>query len=329
MHLLRVASEGMLDSENTSGPQATTIVKAPGPKIKNEPAILITEPSADYELLDSGNGEKLERYGSVRLRRPDPQALWPKSEAALWKGAHATFVRDGRDGRWKFAQPVPETWNIQLAELSFHIRPTAFKHTGIFPEQLPNWNWTRAIIRERKAAAESRSEPPSILNLFGYTGGATLACAQAGAKVCHVDASKASVGWAKENARLSRLAEAPIRWICDDAKAFVKRELRRGSRYDAIIMDPPAFGRGPDGDVWQIENDFLPLMADCLALLSDRPLFFIVNGYASGYSQLAYRYNLEVLLKRHGGNLESGELTLREQASKRLLPCGIFARWVR
>lgn len=321
----------MSDPASTSGSQSTSTpeAKAPDRKIKNELTLLITEPSADYELLDSGNGEKLERYGSVCLRRPDPQALWPKSDTALWKTAHATFVREGRDGRWKFARPVPETWNIQLAELAFHIRPTAFKHTGIFPEQLPNWNWTRAVIRQQLAANGSKSEPPSVLNLFGYTGGATLACAQAGAKVCHVDASKASVGWAKENARLSKLADAPIRWICDDAKGFVKRELRRGNRYDAIIMDPPAFGRGPEGDVWQIEDDFLPLIADCHALLSDSPLFCIVNGYASGYSQLAYRYNLEPLLERHGGTLESGELTLREQASKRLLPCGIFARWVK
>jgi 23S rRNA (cytosine1962-C5)-methyltransferase len=291
--------------------------------------ILTTEPSTDYELLDSGNGEKLERYGSVLLRRPDPQALWPKRDAALWKTAHATFVREGRDGSWKFAQEVPETWNIRLAELSFHIRPTAFKHTGIFPEQLPNWNWTREIIRQHITASANTGELVSVLNLFGYTGGATLACAQAGAKVCHVDASKASVGWARENARLNRLAEAPVRWICDDAKTFVKRELRRGHRYDAIIMDPPAFGRGPEGGVWQIEDDFLPLIADCHALLSDAPLFFLVNGYASGYSQLAYRYNLEPILKRHGGTLESGELTIREQAGHRLLPCGIFARWVR
>jgi 23S rRNA (cytosine1962-C5)-methyltransferase len=290
--------------------------------------ILTTEPSADYELLDSGNGEKLERYGAVRLRRPDPQALWPKHDAALWKTAQATFVREGRDGRWKFAQAVPETWDIQLAELAFHIRPTAFKHTGIFPEQLPNWNWTRTVIGRRQAAGNPGG-PVSVLNLFGYTGGATLAAAQAGAKVCHVDASKASVGWARENARLSRLAEAPIRWICDDAKVFVKRELRRGHRYDAIIMDPPAFGRGPDGDVWQIEDDFLPLLADCRDLLSDTPLFFLVNGYASGYSQLAYRYNLEPLLQRYGGTLESGELTIRETAGRRLLPCGIFARWVK
>lgn len=291
--------------------------------------ILITEPSADYELLDSGEGEKLERYGHVRLRRPDPQALWPKSDNALWKTAHGTFVREARDSRWKFAQPVPETWNIQLADLALHIRPNAFKHTGIFPEQLPNWNWARTVIRRHLEATGGKGEPPSVLNLFGYTGGATLACAQAGARVCHVDASKTSVGWARENARLSRLADAPIRWICDDARAFVKRELRRDHRYDAIIMDPPAFGRGPDGGIWEIEKDFLPFMADCLALLSDSPLFCLANGYASGYSQLAYRYNLEPLLQRHGGTIESGELTIRETASQRLLPCGIFARWVK
>ncbi|MEI6349485.1 MAG: class I SAM-dependent methyltransferase [Verrucomicrobiota bacterium] len=284
------------------------------------PIIAITEPSADYELLDSGDGEKLERYGKVLLRRPDPQALWRKSDAALWKEAHGCFVREGRDGRWNFTKAVPEKWTIRLANLTFNIRPTAFKHTGIFPEQAPNWDWMREAIR-------TAGREISVLNLFGYTGGASLVCAQAGAKVCHVDASKASVGWARDNAELSGLAAKPIRWIVDDAKAFVKRELRRGNRYDAVIMDPPAFGRGPEGDVWQIEDDFVPLMDSCRELLSDTPLFFAVNGYASGYSQLAYRYNLAALGKRFGGELESGELTIRESKGGRLLPCGIFARW--
>jgi len=279
------------------------------------PEILITEPSADYELLDSGDGEKLERYGPVLLRRPDPQALWRKTHEPLWREAHGTFTRD-----WKFSKPAPEKWTIRFADLAFHIRPTAFKHTGIFPEQAPNWDWMRTAIR--KAGREV-----SILNLFGYTGGATLACAQAGARVCHVDASKAAIGWARENAALSELADRPVRWILDDAKAFVRREARRGNRYDAIIMDPPAFGRGPAGDVWQIEDDFTSLLEACAGLLSKRPLFFLVNGYASGYSQLAYRFNLEALMRNRSGNVSSGELTIRESRSERLLPCGIFARW--
>lgn len=282
--------------------------------------ILHTAPSADYELLDSGDGEKLERYGAVTLRRPDPQALWHKSHAALWKEAHGTFVRDGRDGRWNFTKSVPEKWTIHFGGLAFHIRPTAFKHTGIFPEQEPNWDWMRECIH-------GAGRPISVLNLFGYTGGASLACAQAGAKVCHVDASKASIGWAKDNAQASGLEDKPIRWILDDAKAFVKRELRRGSHYDAIVMDPPAFGRGPDGDVWQIEDDFLPLVDECKRLLSERPLFFAINGYAAGYSQLVYRYNLQDMIGKYGGGIESGELTLLESKGGRYLPCGIFARW--
>lgn len=284
------------------------------------PQLLVTEPSADYELIDSGDGEKLERYGRVLLRRPDPQALWRKADPARWREAHGTFTREGRDGRWKFNKAAPEKWTIAFGGLSFHIRPTAFKHTGIFPEQAPNWDWMRAAIR-------GAGREVSVLNLFGYTGGATLACAQAGARVCHVDASKASVGWARENAALSGLADRPIRWILDDAKAFVARELRRGNRYDALVMDPPAFGRGPQGDVWQIETDFVPLMEDCRKLLSDRPLFFLLNGYASGYSQLAYRFNVDHLFQGQGGAVESGELTIRESLGDRLLPCGIFARW--
>ena len=286
-----------------------------------ESKILHTQPSADYELLDSGGGEKLERYGKVLLRRPDPQALWHKTDEALWREAHGAFVRDGRDGRWNFTKPVPEKWSIRFGSLAFHIRPTAFKHTGIFPEQEPNWDWMRERIRGARREV-------SVLNLFGYTGGATLACAQAGAKVCHVDASKASIGWAKDNAALSGLADKPIRWILDDAKAFVKRELRRGNRYDAIVMDPPAFGRGPEGDVWQIEEDFVPLVDECKQLLSAAPLFFAINGYASGYSQLAYRYNLQELTQKHAGEIESGELAILESRGGRLLPCGIFARWL-
>lgn len=284
------------------------------------PKIIITEPSADYELIDSGDGEKLERFGKVLLRRPDPQALWRKHDESLWKDAHGYFVREGRDGKWNFTKDAPEKWTINFSELIFNIRPTAFKHTGIFPEQSSNWNWTREQIK-------NAGREVSVLNLFGYTGGASVACAQVGAKVCHVDASKASIGWAKDNAESSGLSETAIRWILDDAKLFVQKEIRRGNKYDAIIMDPPAFGRGPDGDVWQIEDDFVQFVEDCKKLLSDTPLFFLVNGYASGYSQLAYLYNVEDLVQKFGGEVESGEITIRESKSGRLLPCGIFARW--
>ena len=284
------------------------------------PKIIITEPSADYELIDSGDGEKLERFGEVVLRRPDPQALWYKNSPELWDKANANFIRAGRDGRWDIKKEMPEKWLIDFADLKFNIRPTAFKHTGIFPEQAPNWDWTRNLIK-------NSSREISVLNLFGYTGGASIACAQVGAKVCHVDASKSSISWAKDNAEISGLADKPIRFILDDAKEFVKREIKRGNKYDAIIMDPPAFGRGPEGQLWQIEDDFVKFVEECKKLLSDNPLFFLVNGYASGYSQLAYRYNLDDLVTKLGGEVESGEIAIRESKSGRLLPCGIFARW--
>ena len=284
------------------------------------PKIVITEPSVDYELVDSGDGEKLERFGKVILRRPDPQALWKKYDELLWKDAHGYFTREGREGKWNFTKDAPEKWAINFSDLTFNIRPTTFKHTGIFPEQEPNWKWTRELIK-------NAGKEISVLNLFGYTGGASIACAQAGAKVCHVDASKASIGWAKDNAESSGLSADAIRWILDDAKLFVQKELRRGNKYDGIIMDPPAFGRGPEGDVWQIEDDFVKFVEDCKKLVSDKPLFFLVNGYASGYSQLAYLYNVNDLSEKFGGEVESGELTIRESKSGSVLPCGIFARW--
>lgn len=295
------------------------------------PKIIITEPNADYELIDSGEGEKLERFGDVVLRRPDPQALWKKTNEEEWKNANGYFVREGREGRWNFIKDTPEKWTINFSDLIFNIRPSSFKHTGIFPEQSSNWDWTRGLIKNeivkiKKGGSENQREI-SVLNLFGYTGGASIACAQAGAKVCHVDASKSSISLAKENAESSKISETSIRWILDDAKAFVAKEIRRGNKYDGIIMDPPAFGRGPEGDVWQIEDDFVTFVEECKKLLSDTPLFFLVNGYASGYSQLAYYYSVKDLVEKFGGEIESGELTIRESKSERLLPCGIFARW--
>lgn len=295
------------------------------------PKIIITEPNADYELIDSGEGEKLERFGDVVLRRPDPQALWKKTNEEEWKNANGYFIREGREGRWNFIKDTPEKWTINFSDLIFNIRPSSFKHTGIFPEQSSNWDWTRGLIKNeivkiKKGGSENQREI-SVLNLFGYTGGASIACAQAGAKVCHVDASKSSISLAKENAESSKISETSIRWILDDAKAFVAKEIRRGNKYDGIIMDPPAFGRGPEGDVWQIEDDFVTFVEECKKLLSDTPLFFLVNGYASGYSQLAYYYSVKDLVEKFGGEIESGELTIRESKSERLLPCGIFARW--
>ncbi len=288
-------------------------------------SVLSTLPSADYELLDSGDGEKLERYGKVVFRRPDPQALWKKNLSLNkdWGNAHAVFIRDGRAADWDIRPGTPEKWTINFGGLKFNIRPTAFKHTGLFPEQEGNWNWMREVIKKRLP----KQPEIHVLNLFGYTGGASLACAQAGAQVCHVDGSKVAIGWARDNAELSGLKEKPIRWILDDAVEFVKREVKRGKKYDGILMDPPAFGHGPNGEMWKVEKDFVGLVDLCSEILSETPLFFLINGYAAGYSAIAYENNLQMLLKKYGGQTEKGELTLQESKSGRLLPCGIFARW--
>lgn len=284
-------------------------------------SILITKSSNDYELIDSGDGEKLERFGEVVLSRPDPQALWRKLRPDTeWKKANATFTRDGANGSWKIEEGTPEKWNIDFGGLKFTIKPTAFKHTGLFPEQSVNWEWMKRVI------TNADKKDVEVLNLFGYTGGASLACAKAGAKVVHVDASNAAITWAKENAELSGLADRPIRWILDDARIFVEREIKRGRKYDAIIMDPPSFGHGAKKEVWKIEEHFLDLVENCKKILADAPLFFLINGYSAGYSALAYRNNLLDLEKKFGGKIEVGELTL-EESSGRLLPAGIFARW--
>ncbi len=287
---------------------------------KMNPQILVTEPEADYALVDSGAGEKLERLGDMLLARPDPQALWPKRVPGEWTKADGIF--DVRERRWKFRAQVLRQWPISFADVKFLIRPSSFKHTGLFPEQRANWQWLSKKI--------SRSgQKVSILNLFGYTGGATLAAAAAGAEVTHLDGSRAALNWARENAALSGMGDASIRWILDDARAFVKREIRRGRRYDGIILDPPAFGRGPKGEVWKIEDDFLHLLEECRQALSARPIFFLVNGYAAGYSAIAYANALAGFFE--DGALEMGELTIAESGvNARLLPAGIFARvsWV-
>ena len=291
-----------------------------------QPVILITEKSADYELLDSGEGEKLERFGKYVLSRPDPQALWRKAlSPAEWKKADGAFTREEAKGDWSMKPGTPDRWSIEFGGLKFQIRPSSFKHTGLFPEQSPNWDWMRDLIRSEAAAKERAFE---VLNLFGYTGGATLACAHAGANVVHVDGSKVAMTAARENAELSGLKDRPVRWILDDARAFVRRELKRDRKYDGIIMDPPAFGHGPDSELWKIEEDFLPLIEDCMKLLSDKPLFFLVNGYSAGYSAIAYENDLLPLVAKFGGSIEIGELAIKESQS-RLLPCGIFARWSR
>lgn len=280
---------------------------------------LTTNPSKDYELLDSGREEKLERYGPVLLARPDPQALWEKSlDTDTWAKANGRFERDGREGKW-MEKDLPNEWQIEFGGLSFLIRPTTFKHTGLFPEQLSNWQWSADLIQQA-------GREVNVLNIFGYTGGATLAAAKAGAHVTHVDASKTAVAWARQNAELSGLGDAPVRWIVEDAMKFIKRELNRGTKYDAIIMDPPAFGHGPKDELWKIEEDFIELVTLCQKLLSDKPLFFLINGYAAGYSPLAFAYNLEPIAQQLGGEIEYGDITIADTNGK-LLPAGIFARW--
>lgn len=329
-----------------------------------KPHIFITEPQKEYALIDSGDGMKLERYGKVKIARPDPQALWRKSiPEKEWKQVDAYFTdgknsagdkvrmdregindgsttaakkggQDSERGKWIMLRPkLPETWPINFGDLNFNIKLTSFKHTGIFPEQHNNWLWCRDVIKQAVASnknAKGATSKPTVLNLFGYTGGASISAALGGAEVTHVDASRSSVTWANENAASSNLQDAPIRWILDDALAFVRREVRRGKKYDAIIMDPPAFGRGAKGEIWKIEDHFLDLFETCLELLSDTPLFVVVNGYAAGYSAIAYENNLQALVKKFGGTIESGELALQEEGPlKRLLPCGIVSRWKR
>ncbi len=286
--------------------------------------ILKTKKSADYELLDSGDGKKLERYGDFILSRPDPQALWPKHLAeSAWQSADLEFIRKGKEVEWKIKPGVPKKWNIAFEGLNFSIRPTTFKHTGLFPEQAENWKWVREILSSQKSSGKK----PVVLNLFAYTGGATLAAASAGAEVVHVDGSKMAIDWARENAELSGLEEKPVRWILDDAKAFLKKEIRRGKKYDGIIMDPPAFGHGAKNEIWKIEEDFLELLELCRRVLSEEPLFFLINGYASGYSPIAYANNLGHVMEGYGGSMEIGELAIEESKTGRLLPAGIFARW--
>lgn len=285
--------------------------------------ILKLKKQKDYELIDSGEGKKLERYGSYFLVRPDPEALWKRNLSTdIWDKAELKFTRNEMRTKWIIKDGIPKNWNISFGDFVFNIKPTSFKHTGLFPEQLPNWEWMEERIKKAKG-----DKKISVLNLFAYTGGATLACAKAGAEVCHVDGSKTAVAWARENAELSDLKDAPIRWIVEDVLIFLKREIKRGRKYDAIIMDPPSFGHGPKDELWKIEEHFLELMKLCKEILIDEPLFVVINGYTAGYSAIAYQNNLAEMMNEYKGNIEIGELAIQESDSDRLLPCGIFARW--
>ena len=276
----------------------------------------------DYELIDASGGERLERWGSYVLRRPDPQIIWKGADKERrWNNADAIYKRSSKGGGGWVKNELPESWNIGYKKLKFVLKPMGFKHTGLFPEQAANWDWFSELISKSGRKIK-------VLNLFAYTGGATVAAALAGASVVHVDAAKGMVAQAKENATLSGLADAPIRYIVDDCKKFVEREIRRGNKYDAIIMDPPSYGRGPSGEIWKIEDSVDELVTLCSKILSDEPLFFLINSYTTGLSPMAMQYILGLrVASRYGGRLESGELGLRATATDMCIPCGASARW--
>ena len=283
----------------------------------------ISDKWKDYELLDTSDGERLERWGEIILIRPDPQIIWSTGKKnPLWRGAHARYHRSNKGGgHWETYKKVPDRWTIGYEGLTLNIKPMGFKHTGVFPEQAVNWD-----LAAEKIKIENREL--RILNLFGYTGCATLACMRAGATVCHVDASKGMVQWAKENAISSGISELPVRWLIDDCIKFVQREIRRGNRYDGIIMDPPSYGRGPNGEVWKLEEQLYPLVSLCEQVLSDDPVFFILNSYTTGLSPAVMEYLLGVLLKnRFGGRVSSDEIGLRVSDTGLILPCGSTAVW--
>ena len=264
----------------------------------------------DYELIDTGEGEKLERWGQYVMARPDPRIIWGRGDQGSWTKAGAVF----RNDKWEFKNKPPEKWRITYGQLRFALRPTDFKHTGVFPEQAVNWNWIGEVLREKC----------SVLNLFAYTGGATLAAALAGANVTHVDSSKPAIAWAVENARLTGISKDKIRWICDDVLKFVQREIKRGAKYDGIIMDPPRFGRGISGEVWKLEEHLPKLVRACKELFSPTPAFFLINAYTADLSHIAIGNLLSGILEKP---VESGELGLKESSRGRILPAGIFARW--
>ena len=275
----------------------------------------------DYEILDMANGEKLEKWKDVILVRPDPQIIWKsKSFPERWKNANARYIRSSTGGgNWDFSKKVPANWQVKYKELIFNIKPMGFKHTGLFPEQAVNWDWMINKIQHANRDIK-------VLNLFAYTGGATVACSYAGASVCHVDSSKGMVTWAKENITSSGLQNNPVRYIIDDVVKFVSREIRRGNKYDAIIMDPPSYGRGTNGEVWKFEENISDLVELCTKVLSDRPLFFLINSYTTGISSTVLENILRLNIKAKG-KLSSGELGLPMKDSSLVLPCGIFSRW--
>jgi len=285
--------------------------------------MLLSDKWQDYTLIDASDGQKLEKWGDFYLVRPDPQAIWSvRTEKTLWDNADAVYHRSkAGGGSWEYHTKLPTAWQIKYGKLTFNVKPMGFKHTGIFPEQAANWDF---IIEKISGA----NRPIKVLNLFAYTGGATVAAASAGAEVVHVDAAKGMVNWAKENAASSGLSDAPIRYIVDDCVKFVEREIRRGNKYDVIIMDPPTYGRGPKGELWRFEDELFDLVSKCVSVLSDNPLAFIVNSYTTGISHTVVSNVLSYLIKsRHGGKIVSDELGLLMTSNSLPLPCGYTTRW--
>ncbi len=278
----------------------------------------------DYELIDASGGEKLERWGSHILLRPDPQAIWATERSdPRWRRPDARYRRSASGGGAWEKNDLPASWKIRYGALTFQVKPMSFKHTGLFPEQAANWDWTMEKIRAAK-------RPIRVLNLFAYTGAATVACLAAGAEVCHVDAARGMVAWARENALCSGLSDRPVRWIVDDCAKFCQREIRRGRHYDAIIMDPPSYGRGPGGEIWKLEDDLWPFVSSVVPLLSDDPLFVLINSYTTGLAPSVLTYITESLFtKKFGGHSDAQELGLRASASGLVLPCGASCRWER
>lgn len=290
--------------------------------------VLIADQWKDYSCIDAGNGEKLEKWKGIVLRRPDPQAIWPAHfDLKEWNKADAVYHRSSKGGgNWEYRRSLPDSWHIQYKDLTFKVSPTGFKHTGIFPEQAVNWDWMRELIEQHK------DEEIRVLNLFAYTGGATMACAAAGAaEVVHVDAAKGMVQWAKENRDLCSLQEKRIRFIVDDCRKFVEREKRRGHTYHGILMDPPSYGRGPDGEMWKFEKEISGLIEACADILDKNALFFLINSYTTGFSSIVLGNMMKtILMPSHpNGIVTTGEVALPLESSDLLLPCGIYGRWQR
>lgn len=285
--------------------------------------MLLANDWIQYQLIDAANGKKLERWGEFLLDRPDPQVIWnQKSDENIWKKADAVYHRSkSGGGEWEYRKALKSSWQIEYKDLKFNVKPMGFKHTGLFPEQAVNWDFMSDAIKNCKREI-------SVLNLFAYTGGATIACASAGARVVHVDAAKGMVQWAKENAAVNGLTNAPIRYIVDDCVKFVEREIRRGNKYDAIIMDPPSYGRGPKGEIWKFEDELCNLVNKCKQILSDNPLFFIINSYTTGISHTIVGNVVSMTLcKAFGGKVTTDEIGIPIKSSGMVLPCGAATRW--